>query len=373
MRFSRTLRICAIGFFGSLSLPVMAQEDAKTDSPASLFEQIDKDKDGKLTKEEVGEERGRFFSRLVRVADKDKDGILTKEEFIAGSQPEERPAEPQPGNPDGRRPQFGGFSEENFRRMDQNGDGKLTKDEIPAFLKERIQPVFERLGKEELTLEDLQRIAPNQTPADRSRMAEEFFKRSDANGDGKLTLEEAPEQFKPIFQGMLRRAGKGEEGAMTLEEFKQASTGGMAPGGFPGTAMPRALDTDRDGKLSKDELSKAVEEFGKLDRNGDGGLDPRELSGFGERANPNVNRNDFPNVDKMVDGIFERYDADKDGKLTDKEMAEMRERTKERMKAWDADQDGAVSKEEMTAAMKRSVQQSEDAKRRGPSRPESDN
>ncbi len=385
MRFRRTLRICALGgLIGSLSLPVMAQEEpAKTDSPEVLFEQLDKDKDGKLTKEEVGEDRERFFKRLVRVGDKNEDGTLTKEEFIAANRPEERPAQPQPGNPGGQRPQFGGTSAEFFKRIDGNGDGKLSEAEIPEPLKERFQPAFDRLGKDELTLEDLQKIAPNQFPPDRNRMGEEFFKRADTNGDGKLTVDEAPEQLKRTVQSLLQRAGKGEDGAITLEEFKRVGFGGMPRdafgGGFGGMTL-RTLDADRDGKLSKEELSKAVEQFDKLDRNSDGSLDARELSGFagfGDRPNPgapNPNRNQPPNIDQFVNGMLERYDADKDGKLSRKELSDVPDRAKERFGEWDADKDGIVTKEEMTLAMKRSFGRTpEGSDRQRPSRPQSDN
>jgi Ca2+-binding EF-hand superfamily protein len=370
---------------GWISLPVLAQEEpAKSDSPAALFDQLDKDNDGKLTREEVGEERERFFNRLVRVGDKDEDGNLTKEEFLAANKPEERPAQPQPGNPGGR-PQFGGNSmEEFFKRVDQNGDGKLSKAEIPEPLKERFQPAFDRQGKDELTLEDLRRFAPNQFPPDRDRMAEEFFKRFDANSDGKLTLDEAPEPSKPVLQSMLRRAGKGEGGSLTKEEFKQIGfAGGMPPGGiiggFTGAAMLRTVDTDRDGKLSKDELSKAVEQFDKLDKNGDGSLDTRELSGFGGQPNPgggfNPNGNPDVSLEAFANRTFERYDSDKDDKLTEKELSELPEQNKSRITEADADKDGTVTKEELLKAIRRYSGRPREGSDRPerPSRPKSDN
>ena len=57
---------------------VFAQEAAP--EADALFTKLDKNSDGKLTKDEVPEEQARFFERLVRLGDKDKDGVLTKDE-----------------------------------------------------------------------------------------------------------------------------------------------------------------------------------------------------------------------------------------------------------------------------------------------------
>ncbi len=321
MSFSRTIQFCALaGLVGGFSLSALAEDQPANDkSLGAMFERLDADKDGQLTKEEVGESRVRFFDRLVRVADKNNDGKLTKEEFVAGNQPAERPA--QPGNPfGGNRPRFGQSAEEGFKRLDQNGDGKLTVDE-------------------------------------------------------------APEPLKQFVRGMLRRAGKGEDAAITLEEFKQAGVG-MRPmgqmaagGGFGGGAFLRAVDTDRDGKLSKAELAKAVDQFDKLDKNGDGNLDARELSGFEgtpEGRTPFGPGGQRPNGEQFVNGLMERYDADKDGKLSEKELADLPERIKARISAWDANKDGTVSKEEITAAMKKAALDRAPQDSTRPNRPKTD-
>ena len=41
-----------------------------------------------------------------------------------------------------------------FKRFDVNADGKLSKDELPAELRDRLGPLYDRLGKSELTLEE---------------------------------------------------------------------------------------------------------------------------------------------------------------------------------------------------------------------------
>ena len=320
MRFQRIIRVCAVAGLLGISLLVLAQEEpADTATPAALFEKLDADKDGKLTREEVGEERARFFDRLVRVGDKNEDGALTKEEFIAGSQPAERPA--QPDNDADRRTQF------------------------------------------------------------RAQFMESIFKRSDSNGDGKLTLDEAPDRYKTAVRSVLNRLGKGLNGAVTLEEFVRGYDPPAPRPPFGGRSYFSTLDANRDGKLSKEELSKAVEQFDKLDRDGDGQLDTRELSGVGGVDDPNANPVPRPGMDRFVNGFIERYDADKDGKISAKELADLPERSQERIKNWDGNKDGEVTKDEVTEALRRlnSATPDSEARREGrdrgrqrPSRPESD-
>ena len=44
-----------------------------------------------------------------------------------------------------------------FERFDRNKDQKLTLDEVPEQVRNRLKPLFERLGKEEITLADIQK------------------------------------------------------------------------------------------------------------------------------------------------------------------------------------------------------------------------
>ncbi len=110
--------------------------------PLAFFEQFDKNKDGKLTKDEVP---APLWVRIAN-ADANKDDAVTKEELEAvhkkmQEQFRQKAQEwaaaskgPQAGPTHGRKPRGAGLLDQ----FDKNKDGKLTKDEVPAPLWERI-------------------------------------------------------------------------------------------------------------------------------------------------------------------------------------------------------------------------------------------
>ncbi|HET6425085.1 MAG TPA: EF-hand domain-containing protein [Planctomycetaceae bacterium] len=344
-----------------LSGPASALAQDGVPKPEELFQRLDKDGDGKVTKEEVPEEQRRFFDRSVRVGDKDGDGALTKDEFLQASKPPEAggiPLNPQ-GGPGGNRL---GDARQRFDQMDRNKDGKVTLDEVPEPIRDRAKPIFDRLGKTELTFEDWARGmggGPDGRPEPGA-----LFGRLDKNGDGKLTKEEVPDEFKERMAQAFERLGTNE---ITREQFVEMSRrlmgqpgnpdGQPRPAGdglrFPLPAFFRQLDANNDGRLSKDELSKAADKFADLDENSDGQLDPRELMGpppgFAG-GNPEMRRpggDGAPNVPAGLGPFFAQLDKNGDGKLSKDEAPE---RMKDAFGRMDKDGDGFLTAEELRDA-----------------------
>lgn len=199
-----------------------------------LFGQLDTNKDGQLADDEIPEDRKGLFERLVRIADK-------------------------------------------------NGDGKLTSDEFAAGLKPRAEAADDSPAK---------RPRPEGKPDGRN--AERLFKRLDSNSDGKVMIDEVPEERRVIVVRMLKRAKKGNDEGLTVEDFRKAladraesegkpgkpgrpGQGAFPPGGPPRGGLFAAFDTDHDGKLSASEISGAADVLKKLDTNGDGEVTLNEL------------------------------------------------------------------------------------------------
>lgn len=223
-----------------------------------LFDRIDRDRDGKLTRDELRDLPEPMRDRFAALFDRAGKEALTRDEFLQALR-----SFRDAGGP-GRGPQRGegGLSLEILRRLDVNGDGRITREELPPELRERMSGIFERLGSDSI---DLQRLAEfsqrREGGPDRPGMAFRDAERRPEEGrprDG----ERRPEEGRPPFGFGDRRPEEGR------------------PPFGPTPAFFRILDANGNGRISKAEMLRVAQLFDDLDRNGDGELDLAELMGF---------------------------------------------------------------------------------------------
>ena len=309
-----------------LTAPVLA------DRIEGQFNKLDVNKDGKVAKDEFfGSES--LFDRW----DADKDGFLTLDEMRAGRKaprkttevvPERKPEKEQKG---GKSPKQHGDAL--FQKLDANGDGKITKDELP----ERGAQKLSRLDRNKDGIIDRKEFdAMSRRRGGGGGDWGKRLKAMDANKDGSVSKDEwkgRPEHFA--------RLDSDKDGVISSSEIDAFSKRARQQGGWknrPGDALFRRLDTNGDKKISKEEWKLNADLFAKFDANGDGFVTADEVT-------PKTRGDEMP-AGRGADAMFRKLDKNKDGKIDATEMPDER-----RLATLGRDGDGFVSRAEMEQAM----------------------
>jgi len=129
------------------------------------FEEVDADKDGFITKEELKQHRDKRRSERFKKVDKDGDGGLSEEELKQAK--EEREEQ--------RRKRM-------IERFDENGDGKLQEDELEKAQEMRREHMKQRREKRR------ERMKERRQGGGEGRR--DPFSRIDTDGDGKISKAE---------------------------------------------------------------------------------------------------------------------------------------------------------------------------------------
>ena len=328
-----------------------ADESATADSRRSeneqLFRTLDKNADGELTADEFDDSRRTYFERLIRSSDVNNDGKLVRAEFLSGI--EGRELKPvtgvQPISGQSPRGRTQGTAQEFFKRLDRNGDKKLSLNEFPETMRDRVKGVMDRLNVDALTFDQISKLRS-------------------ADAAGRLP-QSARDQGKPEKTRAVGDRSDTKGGATV----SRPSRDGLTPKSRPGAAnmnsarggLLQMIDGDRDGRVTREEWERLEGLFSRIDRNGDGVLDPSELSAFGSRMkgaggsgiptgrpSPATKQPDQPAAgSQMVQAYVKRLDQDKDGRISESEASRLPSETFKRI---DINGDGFLTPDELGKA-----------------------
>jgi len=304
------------------------------------FEELDKDKDGKISKSEWPGPAQAFDAM-----DTNHDGFVDRDEFNAyraktmATRMGEGFIRYLDANQDGKvtREEFGKLVQL-FDALDQDHDGMLTQEELNR-LNQAMNPNPNRQNQ---ARQNQPQGTPGAGGGDRANRPQMNFDDLDKNKDGKISKSEwqGPPQF-------FDRLDQNHDGFIDKDEWAQMRQGGGRGGfggGRTGESLLKYLDTNHDGKVSRDEFSKIVQLFDAVDKNHDGALTAEELGGFYQVA-AQAPAQATGGVD--VDSIFAKYDKNKDGKITPDELD-----NEKLFKALDLNHDGVITREEADQALR---------------------
>lgn len=265
------------------------------------------------------ESPGRIALNLLKKYDLNDDGAISKSELSS--------------------PEF-------FKRYDQDGDGRVTALEIRE-VEQGIKAKAEmEAPKRKETFRGLDDFGEHDLDADgrlsRKELESYVHDACDRNRDGFVNEEE--------YKYVDRTPG-GEEKAVDLESFEKLDRNGDKKLSLQEFELskeyPDALDRNNDNAVSKEELIEAqIRRWGgvpgpspdavlrRMDANGDGELDRKELDGKDrlwneingyrpEKEDPTINKDELEryftrvrNLRQKANSFMTRYDLNGDGKVT---------------------------------------------------------
>lgn len=245
---------------------VAAGDDAAAQRASEVLLADDLNGDGKVAPDEWSEENEKFLK-----IDKDGNGFLTQEElteYYANRTPGEKEGGGDGGagdpGPAGARSRWGWMGPI-WNQVDTNGDGFLSSEEWT--FGEGNFPKADKDGDGQVSREEMGEYLKWSAKNDPKALVEMQMKVLDADKDGKVSSEE--------WKGPAEMFGKGDkdqDGFLSLDELAA-----MVRGRKEAIAAFKEMDTNGDGALSAEEWKGRPEMFSRMDKDGDGLVTAEEM------------------------------------------------------------------------------------------------
>jgi Ca2+-binding EF-hand superfamily protein len=232
-----------------------------------IFEKVDTDRDGKLTRAELA---AFFRTKPARPEKGDAAGKKAKAEPA----PAKKKSDVAIQEPRTIKERVADL----FRRLDRNQDGKLQRAELTGVTDEVFQE-YDRTRNGEWNRREATRwVKDSVAAAKRNPNARNFFQLFDRNRDKKVTKQEydGPAAFfrrydhdkdKVVTEGEL---AMGPDAGRMQRGDQEFMTDG--PTRMPKRNLLERYDANKDGRITLEELGKAESVLQRLDKNGDGVL-----------------------------------------------------------------------------------------------------
>jgi len=173
-----------------------------------------------------------------------------------------------------------------FQRADQNGDGKLTRQEVVAFVEGRVTEL-DTDGDNAFTEKDMRRWVDERLQNATARR----FQQRDPNGDGRITKEEFVQSSRNKEQAgrVFKRYDQNGDGTIVPDEMnavtrdmlerRQEQQRQQSQQGLDNIGRTFAQrDANGDGRVTRQEaVARATQMFDKRDANGDGVITRSEV------------------------------------------------------------------------------------------------
>ena len=160
---------------------------------------------------------------------------------------------------------------------DANGDGRVTFDEAKAAFPKATREQFNKMDRNQdgvLSRADM----PQAKRQAGSNLGEKLqrLRAADRNNDGRITFDEAKAAFPKLTQERFAKLDKNGDGVLSMEDRQQGGNGKLAQ-------RLKQADANGDGRLSFEEAKAAFpkltqERFNQNDHNHDGFLSPEDRS-----------------------------------------------------------------------------------------------